>query len=183
MATKIHLRLQKPTIELTVKAKDAAGIKDQVTVGFKRYGLEESSTRNKILKELQNDIYIHSMLELKEEYKLLGSDRDDLNTPEPKLSKEEAINKLDDFLRNEIVYLKNVNGLVKIDENGNEKEFSVSDTRTQKPIEPLWGSPEECLSVLVDSFLESAPYKGSLISAQQKALANIDIQDGEVKNS
>lgn|SRR5574343_207476 len=178
----IYLRLQTPTIELTVKAKDAAGNKDQLKVGFKRYPLEEADKKNKLLKEIQNDIYIHSMLEIQEEYKALGESKEEVKIPDPKFSKEEAISKLTKFLKEEIVYLKDVNGLVTIDENGKEKEFSVADTRTAKPVEPLWGTPEECLSVLVDSFLESAPYKGSFISAQQKALVNADFQDGEIKN-
>lgn len=178
----IHLKLQKPTIELLIKAKDSAGEKDQVRVGFKRYNLEEANGKLKELKLYQDNIYLYSVQELREEYKLLGEDKDVSKLPEPTLSLEETKKKLDNFIKNQIVYLKDINGLIRIDADGKEKEFSVSDTRTVKPIETLWGTPEECLSVLVDSFLESAPYRVSFISGVQKALSNVDYQDGEIKN-
>jgi hypothetical protein len=90
---------------------------------------------------------------------------------------------IDDVLKEEIVYVKQMK-LVLEDENGKTRDLLVADSRTQKPVESLWGEQEgkECLSVLVDLLLDSAPYRGSLIDAMNKALLNMNFGDDSVKN-
>lgn len=180
MATKIYVKLQKPTIELSVKATDASGTSDRIVVGFKRYEAKEAGLKLKELQSLQNELYAHAMQDLAEQYKHLGEEAPKADTPN--MTKEQAEQALKKFITDEIVYLKDVQNLTLEDDSGKETELKVADTRTAKPNEPLWGSPEDCLSVLVDLYLESTPYRGSLIQAQQKALANVDMKDGEIKN-
>jgi hypothetical protein len=143
MAVKLNLKLQTPTIELKIQAKDPSGAIDTILVGFKRYGFAEA----------------------KEKFESFSSS-DEL---------------IDDVLKQEIVYLKQMK-LSLEDESGKSKELVITDTRTQKPVESLWGTPEECLSVLVDALLDSAPYRGSLIEAMNKALLNMNIGDDSAKN-
>jgi hypothetical protein len=180
MATRIYVKLQKPTIEMVVKATDASGTSDRLVVGFKRYDNKEATLKLQELQKIQNELYAHAMKDLAEQYKHLGEDAPKSETP--LLSKEQAELALKNFVCNEIVYLKDIQNLTLQDESGKEIELKVADTRTAKPNEPLWGTSEECLSVLVDLYFDSNPYRGSLIQAQQKALANVDLKDGEIKN-
>jgi len=152
---KLCVKLQTPTIELKITAKDAAGVKDSFLVGFKRYEISATDAK---LKELQA-----VMQETIED------------------STESGTAKLSSFIKGEIAYLKQIK-LDLVDENGATKEITVLDTRTVKPNETLWGTPDECLAVLLDLYLASAPYRVSLISAMQKALLNNDYSEAEAKN-
>ena len=150
----LFIKLQTPTIELKVSAKDASGAKDNFLVGFKRYELKETDAKLKTLQEIMED----------------ATSGDSLVQIE-----------LDKFIKNEIVYLKQIR-LDLVDEKGNPKEFTVQDTRSVKPYETLWESPDECLAVLLDLYLASAPYRVSLISSLYKALMNNDYSEAEAKN-
>lgn len=154
MAAKLFIKLQTPTIELKVSAKDAAGTKDSFVAGFKRYELATAQTKLEQLQEIFESVSKGTSLDSKE-----------LNT----------------FIKNEIVFLKQIK-LDLADENGSSKELSIADTRTVKPNEGLWESADECLAVLLDMYLGSAPYRLSLITALQKALLNNDYSEAEVKN-
>lgn len=97
-----------------------------------------------------------------------------------KLSDEEAQAKIS----SDILYIKNAE-VKEVDDETFEvsNTIFVKDSRSAKPIEPYWGSPEECLSVLVDMYFGSLPWKGSLITAYVKTLYNIDYKEAELKNS
>jgi hypothetical protein len=155
MALQLYVKLQTPTIELQVKAKDASGTKDSLVVGFKRYDLKETEGKFKALQSILEDI----------------QDENNLNS--------ETLNK---FIKDEIVYLKSVKVEVYDKEKETTKELSIVDTRTTKPVETLWETPDDCLDVLLGYYLASAPYRVSLISAMQKALLNNDYESAEVKN-
>ena len=45
MAVKLSVKLQSPTIEILVKAKDASGATDSIVVGFKRYEAKEAKVK------------------------------------------------------------------------------------------------------------------------------------------
>lgn len=155
MALQLYVKLQTPTIELQVKAKDASGAKDSLTIGFKRYELKETEVKFKSLQEILEDIQTENNLN------------------------SETLNK---FIKDEIVYLKAVKVETFDKEKEVTKELSIQDTRTAKPVETLWETPDDCLAVLLDYYLASAPYRVSFISAMQKALLNNDYSDAEVKN-
>jgi hypothetical protein len=143
MAVKLNLKLQTPTIELKVQAKDPSGATDTILVGFKRYSFSEAQEKFEASKDSSELI--------------------------------------DAAVKEEIVYIKQMK-LSLEDEDGKSKELVIADTRTQKPVESLWGSSEECLSVLVELLLDSAPYRGSLIEAMYQALLNMKLGDDSAKN-
>ena len=157
MALKLYVKLQTPTIELKVSAKDIAGTKDSIQVGFKRYPVTEAQVK---------------IAELQDIWKELSESSD--TTPDTK--------KFDKFLRDQIVYIKGFEGETQDSTDGSVKKLSVTDTRTVKPIETLWDTPEECLVVLLDGFLECAPIRVSLQNALTKALVNTDYSEAETKN-
>jgi hypothetical protein len=181
MAINIYVKLQTPVVELTIEAKDASGKKDKFVAGFKRYEINEANSKLKELEYLQKQIYLNNKEILDQKYEYLTSTKVEQNdTVKAEITEEAADKAINEFIKGEISYLKNVT--VDIVDNGVAKELKIADTRTVKPNEPLWGTPEECLSVLVDSFLACAPFRGSLITMQQKALFNLDYKDAEIKN-
>lgn len=155
MAIQLYVKLQTPTIELQVKAKDASGTKDSITVGFKRYELKESEIKLKELTEILKDA-----------------------------ESENNMNSLTitNVIKNEVVYMKGVKVELFDSEKNTTKELVVADTRTAKPVETLWETSDECLDVLLDLYLVSAPYRVSLLMSMQRALFNNDYSDAEVKN-
>jgi len=155
MALQLYVKLQTPTIELQVKAKDASGNKDSLIVGFKRYELKETEVKFKQLQDILEETQTNNSLNSEE-----------LNT----------------FVKDELVYIKAAKVESYDDETKVSKDIVISDTRTAKKIETLWDTPEECLDVLLNYYLASAPYRVSLISAMQKALLNNDYESAELKN-
>jgi hypothetical protein len=151
MTIKLFVKLQTPTIELKVSAKDASGATDALLVGFKRYELTESQEKlNKLLE----------LMKAKED----STDISDVDT----------------FIKDEIVYIKQ--SKLSIEEDGKEKELTIPDTRTAKPVAGLWETGLEALDVLTSLYLASNPYRLALIIALQKALFNSDLSEGEAKN-
>lgn len=55
MAKQLFVKLQTPTIELKVEAKDASGITGAIKVGFKRYTIEELQKKFENPTKLENE--------------------------------------------------------------------------------------------------------------------------------
>ena len=156
MAIQLYVALQTPTVELKVEAKDSAGTKSSMLVGFKRYETLEAEEKLEEYQEILKDI--------SEENKVSST-------------------KIETFIKDHIVYIKKVE-LETVDEaTGKIGTLKVEDTRSAKPVEAFWGGSEECLSVLVDMFLHSTPWIVSLIGAMGKSLVNSDYAEGAAKNS
>lgn len=152
MAVKLFVKLQTPTIELKVEAKDVSGSKEYINIGFKRYEIKEAEAKIEQLKTVSED------------FKNLDT------------------NEVIKFIKNEVVYIKQAKVELFDDELNLPKDLVISDTRTVKPNEGLWGTPDECLAVLLDLYLASAPWRLSLIIALQQALINVDYKEAELKN-
>jgi hypothetical protein len=96
------------------------------------------------------------------------------------LSDEQAKN----LIINEVLYIKDVVLEVYDDETGKKLEtIKIADTRTAQPIESFWADKDECLAVLLDNYLDSIPWKGSLITAYITSLYNMDVKNNLSKNS
>ena len=154
MAVQINLKLQTPTIELPVVAKDAAGNTESLKIGFKRYDVEQ--TRKKFE-------------ELTSIYKRITEDSPDTE-------------ELDNFIRNEVVYIKGASISISSSDSAIEKEITIADSRTVKAVDGLWSSNEECVDVLLRAYLNSAPYRAAINTAMSKALLNNDFKEASAKN-
>ena len=153
MAQKLFIKLQTPTLELTINAKDGGGTSASILAGFKRYPSEVGEAKLKEFQELLNR-------------------GDDVGK-----------NSINTFLSNEIVYLKKVPIIVEDSETGVSKEILVKDTRDAvKPNETLWDNPADCLVVLLEHFMESNPWRVSLIEGVLKSLTNMDFNSDKSKN-
>lgn len=151
--TKLYVQLQSPSIELKVTAKDPAGIKSSMTVGFKRYESKEGAEKLEELKDLYQD-----------QVSAGTSDTEDLF----------------EFFSNEILYLKQAPLVIEVD--GKPKPLVIQDTRKAKPLEEVWETPEECLDALLALFLRSSPWLSSLSQAINKALSNLELGADSLKN-
>jgi hypothetical protein len=154
MSLSIKLKLQTPTIELVVVAKDASGNSETIKVGFKRYSVEESKIKFKELEQIQSKLTL-----------------DTVETEE-----------LDNFIKGEIVYIKGASITIEDSATGTERIMSIPDSRTIKPIETLWSDADECKDLLTSAYLTSAPYRVSLLDSMQKAFLNNDYKEASVKN-
>lgn len=153
---KLYVKLQTPIIELPVEAKDASGAYAKIIVGFKRYTKSEVLDKMKELETTQADIQEASF---------------DFNAYEAKVLQE---------LKQDILYLKDVSIDIFNDDGTFNFTLEIKDTRTPPP-SSFWGDEKECLSVLVDQFLNSTPWRDSFIEVRQQAWIN-KYQDDKVKN-
>ena len=179
MAKALYVKLQTPSIELPVKAVDPSGVKDSIQVGFVRAPQKESTLILKEFSELSS-VYLRM---------LLGQPLDGKATEENKETEEyseleiegavEAISKL---LAANILYIKQAKLVIEDDVTGKDVDMIVPDTRKAKPNEDFWETPEECLAALLGMYLSAAPWRSSLLSSFQKALLNMDFEDGKLKN-
>lgn len=154
--SKLYVRLQQPTIELTIKAKDSAGNKDSIIVGFKRYEVDKATKELGKLQELFTE--------------QLDVPGDEIDTTD-----------IDNFIISNIEYIRQAN-LVLINEDGRESNLSIIDTRKAKPVAERWENEVECLAALLELYLSSAPWRSALTDAVQKALVNKEYDEGLVKN-
>lgn len=58
----------------------------------------------------------------------------------------------------------------------------IKDTRTAESFEPFWSDASEALDVLTSMYLDSTPWKGSILTAFISTLYNIDYKGAEIKN-
>ena len=92
-------------------------------------------------------------------------------------------NQATDLLKSEIVYIKDAIASVYDDETFELVEtVKIPDTRKAKVLEPFWQDAGECLAVLTEHYLDSIPWKGSIIQAYIKSLYNLDFKEAEQKN-
>lgn len=168
MAKQLYVKLQTPTIELLVKAEDSSKTKAALTVGFKRYEMEQTDLK---LEELQEILKEHlRLLQLRQK-----------NTEE--VSQEEineANSQITKFIASEIVYI--LKAKVDVEEEGKLSELAIPDTRKAKPVEDFWESPDECLAALLEMYLASAPWRSSFVASLQAALLNSNYEEGKAKN-
>lgn len=153
----LFVKLQTPTIELTVKAKDSSGAKDSAVFGFVRTNLEESDKELKVFAELLDE--------------------------QLENAKEGVINTKDvnEFIKSKILYLKQAKLEVYDEDTDKTVELQIPDTRKAKKNEDFWEDAGECLIALLDLYLSASPWRSSIINALQKALVNVDYEE-DLKN-
>lgn len=154
---KLFIKLQTPSTELKVTAKDAAGVTDTLLVGFKRYEVLEAEAK---LKEFQE---------------ALKAQIDSAKDGAPDMAG------VDQFISDQVVYIKQAK-LEEQDEDGSSSTITISDTRKAKPFGTFWENPEECLDALLSMYLSASPWRVPFVTGLQKALVNADFEEDKVKN-
>lgn len=139
---------QKPSVELEVKAKDASKVVQTLIVGFKRHKTKDAKLR---IETYDN---------------IIQADTFDL-TDSPRL---------DQFLREEVLYMLKVSLTVVDEETGETQTLRIPDTRKAVPVDSLWKTPEECLSMLMDAYLPWSSWKMAFLPKVQSALIESDTE-------
>lgn len=86
------------------------------------------------------------------------------------------------FYRRHFLYITKAHVEVEDDE-GNVTTIAVEDSRTAKPVESLWSTPDECLSILLDTYLAIPAIKDSLLGQLLDTILDTGvIQEEQVKN-
>ena len=182
--TVLKIKTSKPYVEREVKAKD---IDSKFTIGIKVYpvsegrkllreysklaGVTQASKSIKELEELKDNTEL-SQEELELKFNEISDTIDNLTT--------EQSEKFDTFYKKHVLFLKNVS--LVLEEDGVDKTMSIPDTREAAPIESLWNTPDECLVVLLNLYLDDGFFRDSLINTITSVIFNIDIKGEELKN-
>ncbi len=172
--TQYFLALQTPTVELSVAGTDPAGKQAHISVGFKRYEIEEAQERMDKFSEISKPINDLTALEAD------GVEIDRSTWREASATVREGINEM---LREEIVYFTKVQLLEPVP--GKPSEFRkgplIADSRTYKDEAVLGG--KSCLDFLLDMHIASSLWRSALISSMLSAINNYKLgQETAVKN-
>jgi hypothetical protein len=186
--TIIAIKSTKPFVEKVIQGKfNGKDLKENITIGVKVYdGSELESIKEHYLNNL-------SSAKITRWQKQLEALPEDLTLSEEVFEEkltylESSINNwtknftknMEDFCKQNVSYIKNAS--LVLEEGGKNIDLLITDTREAKPIESLWATPDECLAVLLDMYLEHPAYKDSLQLAIPKLVFNTDFLDGELKN-
>jgi hypothetical protein len=181
----LSIKSCKPYVE--TKA-NKLGSKEFIKVGIAVYKeSERDEIRDKYLSEFSTTLLTRWGYELEELAKDTSISEDELEQRTEALERKISLrtkefgDTKDDFCRKHIAYLKGVS--LDLEEDGKVTELLINDTREAKPVDGLWDTPEECLVVLLDIFLDSVYYRSSLHDVVRDAVFTSDFKGLEAKNS
>lgn len=87
------------------------------------------------------------------------------------------------YLKTYVVYIQNAELSGKDDISGEEIKLVVNDSRTAPVNESLWGSADECLAVLLDTYLQYLPFRDSFFERFSSTLFDThDLVKAKIKN-
>lgn len=176
---KLSIKAVKPFTELTL---NVAGISKPIVVGVKSYPFDELlQVRDRMTSILESSKLeqINAILEklstegdkTSEEF---YSERAEL-LEQQKAIQENQEEALLTFYKDQIVFLRNIEVTIE------DKDLSIKDTRDVTPIESLWENGEDCLAVLLNTFLNYVPFRDSLFTKLTQAIFN-PTESGKTKN-
>jgi len=184
MALKVYVRDTKPFTEVLVQAK---GIKDNITIGCKCYSNSELDV---VRKEFQAALDTTKLTRWTKQLELIKADMslsdseldNKLQEFSDKIEAESirVSNRLADFYRSQVTHIKNAS--LSLATDGVPTDLLIQDSRNATPIESLWGTPEECLVVLLDTYSDFLPFRDSLHTVIASTIFNYNFEAGQVKN-
>ena len=179
MAT-IEIRSSKPFIEKLVQAK---GIKENFKIGIRVYSDDTlNPIRDKYLDNLDTKRINRWQAQLQQVINDTSLSDEEFNEKTASIENaiKEATKQLQEvqkqFAHEQVIYIKNASLVI------DGKDTLIADTRDAKPIEGLWSSPDECLAVLLDTYLTSFYFRDSLPTAISKAVFGTDVKGEELGN-
>ena len=185
MTLRLVVKNQKPFTEITV---DAKGIKNSIIVGCKVYSHSElKEVRKAFRKSLTSDILEMKVEEL-EQFERDGDKTDSsfyitreaMNAEIEELTDEQT-KELINFYKSQVTHIKNA--VLELEDGDKVIDIVVPDSRTAKPVEGIWSTPEECLAVLLDTYLDHVPFRESLTAKISAAVFNLETKpSAKLKN-
>ena len=148
------IRTQAPTVELPVVSNDGSGNSNQILVGFKRYEAEAGEEK------------------LSEYNTIVQADGFNISNSE----------ELTEFIKNEVVYIKNITTESYDETTGKSTKLKIPDTRKALKLDGLWENSDQCLAVLLDSYLVYNSWRLPFIAAIQSAITDMNFDEGKAKN-
>lgn len=185
MTAKLYIKHAKPFTEVVVQAK---GIKDNITIGCKCYTTEElDELREQFGTATDTSKLVRWSKQLNRIKTDIDLSDDEIDTQtkefEDKIKKEsvELQQKADEFYKSQITHIKNASmQLVSMD--GAISDLLIADSREAKPIESLWGTPEECLAVLLRQYFGFTPFRDSLQTKILETVFDYKHEENAAKN-
>ena len=182
MSIKLYIKNVKPFTEVVVQAK---GLKDNITVGIKCYN---QTVLEAIRKEFQTVIDTSKVIRWNRQLDILKTDinlsdeaiEEQSEILVDKIERENSLiaERLASFYNSHVTHIKNAS----LQQGDEKKDLFIADSRDAKPVESLWETPEECLVVLLDTYINFAPFRDSLHSKILETIFNYKFETGEIKN-
>lgn len=184
MTIQLFIKNVKPFTEVVVQAK---GMTNNITIGCKQYTSDE-------LEEVRNEFGIASDLSkisrwekqlqrIKSNIDLSDEEIDEQTEIfNEKIVKESKIvkEKMNQFYISQITHIKNAS--LQIGTEDKKEDLLIQDSREAKPVESLWGTPEECLNVLLSKYFACQPFRDSLHTKILETIFNYNFEENAVKN-
>lgn len=154
---RVFISLQTPDVEMQIKsAADCSGKTDRLFAGFKRHPSDIADQRIKEFETILND----------------------KETPT-----ETRVVNMRNFLKEEILYLRDVTLFVQAEGASKLTKRVVADTRAVKDDEELWGDASNCLDFLLDLLLATTPWSSPFTTAFYAVSTNMTLgEDASGKN-
>ena len=179
---KIRAALQTPVVELTISCTGVDKEKSKLKVGFKRYPTSEAESILKDLNELTKANREAHKTKPMEISTILGFSQEDVDKRNKEIeefveasdeTKKAAIEAISVFIKEQIVYLKEVTFE---DEEG--KKYNIPTTQNVKLDEKLWKDEGyvDCLEWLLDCYLDSI-WRDEILTGLYSVLLNRDLSE------
>lgn len=184
MAIQLFIKNVKPFTEVVVQAK---GMTNNVTIGCKQYTtdeLEEVRTEFGIASDVSKISRWEKQLQRIKADIDLSDEEIDTQTEifNEKITKESKIVKerMNQFYISQITHIKNAS--LQLGTEGKKEDLLIQDSREAKPVESLWGTPEECLVVLLTVYFACQPFRDSLHTKILETIFNYKFEENVIKN-
>lgn len=102
----------------------------------------------------------------------VGFKRYDLTEIVERIAQWELLDSIEDLVRAEIIYVKDISVEIEDDETGKITPYLIKDTRNEKKIEGLWDTPEDCYQLVITKLFNSPPYKLAIIDTFNNIFLN-----------
>ena len=183
---KIFMAVQAPVAEIKLSCENAEHKKSTITVGFKRFNNDKST---ELLEELNRLTEFSEKLHTptprplaEEDVRLKLLPENELNdirnfVPATSLEKLNSITDVNNFVKDNIAYLKGVSFSIEGDK-GEVKELNIPDTRECKLDPKIWEDEgySDCKEYLLDYLLNTV-WRSYIVKGLYSALINKDITE------
>lgn len=185
MAVRLKVKHVKPYKEIS---PEVGGKKIPTVFGCKVYEASELQEVRKQFQDLMSNPDLELVLAKLQKLEETG-DKADESFYEQRAELRSLIDSYSDlkevetleFYKRQILFIKHAS-LELEDADGKSKDLSIADSRTVAPVESLWETPDECLAVLLDTYLSVPSLRDSLIDKITNIILNINIEE-KIKNS
>lgn len=111
----------------------------------------------------------------------VGFKRYDLTEIVERIAQWELLESIEDLVKAEIIYIREVAVEIHDDTSDKITPYIIKDTRTEKKIDGLWDTSEECYTIVIDKLFNSPPCKTAIINTFNSIFLNAAVTTREAE--